>query len=71
MPRLSVNYSNTVIYKIVCKDLNIKDLYVGSTTDFIRRKSMHKFNCNKNACNYKIYEIIRKNGGWVTGQCLR
>jgi hypothetical protein len=65
MPR---NYQNTVIYKIVCNDLNIKDLYIGSTVDFKVRKSSHKKNCydesNKYSYNYKIYKIIRDNGGW-------
>ena len=32
MPRKVVDYSKTVIYKIVCKDLNITELYVGHTT---------------------------------------
>ena len=65
MPR---NYKNTIIYKIVCKDINIKDFYVGSTTDFTKRKSRHKSTCyntnNEYAYNYKIYKIIRDNGGW-------
>ena len=42
MPKNNINYSNTIIYKIVCNDLNIKDLYRGSTTDFHNRKSNHK-----------------------------
>ena len=33
------DYSNTIIY---CKDENIKDVYVGHTTDFIGRKYSHK-----------------------------
>jgi hypothetical protein len=67
MPRLNVNYDNTVIYKIVCNDLNIKDCYVGSTTDFTKRKSQHKRTCNyENIKNYnlKVYKMIRNNGGW-------
>ena len=62
MPRVSINYSKTVIYKIVCNDLEIKEIYVGHTTDFIRRKKHHKFRCKEE--NYKIYETIRNNGGW-------
>ena len=38
MPRLPVDYKNTIIYKIVCNDLKIKDTYVGHTTDFKSRK---------------------------------
>jgi hypothetical protein len=66
MPRLPIDYSKTIIYKIVCNDLNITDVYVGSTTDFIRRKGQHKSVCNseKSKINYKVYQTIRENGGW-------
>jgi hypothetical protein len=69
MPLTPTNYSNTIIYKIVCKDLSVTDVYVGHTTDFKSRKSRHKSNCNdtknKNKCyNLKVYEFIRANGGW-------
>ena len=67
MPKNNINYSNTIIYKIVCIDLNIKDLYIGSTTDFYNRKSNHKSKCNlENGKNYdlNIYKCIRANGGW-------
>ena len=67
MPRIPINYQNTIIYKIVCNDLNIKDLYVGHTTDFKRRKSEHKLNCNNQKSekyNMKIYKVIRNNQGW-------
>jgi hypothetical protein len=59
MPR---NYNNTVIYKIVCKDLNVKECYIGSTIEFIKRKSQHKIKSKFH--HYKIYEFIRDNGGW-------
>ena len=67
MPRLPMNYQNTVIYKIVCNDLNVKDIYVGHTTNFIKRKYQHKQCSNKlnyKGYGYKIYETIRQNGGW-------
>ena len=66
MPRLPVDYNNTVIYKIVCNDLSIKDLYVGHTTDFRTRKNQHKTMCNRSneKYNYKVYQVIRNNGGW-------
>ena len=38
MPRKETDYSKTVIYKIVCNDLTITDIYVGHTTDFVVRK---------------------------------
>ena len=67
MPRTKTDYSNTIIYKIVCNDLNITDCYVGHTTNFRHRKSQHKCTCNneKNKdYNLKIYKTIRDNGGW-------
>ena len=39
MPKDIINYSSTIIYKIVCKDLNVKDIYIGHTTNFIKRKA--------------------------------
>jgi len=67
MPKTNINYQNTIIYKIVCNDLNVKDVYVGHTTDFRRRKSQHKNRCanvNDKHYNLNIYKIIRENGGW-------
>ena len=64
MPRLPTDYSNTIIYKIVCKNLEITDCYVGNTTDFRKRKYKHKFHSKIDNYNYKIYKIIRENGGW-------
>ena len=67
MPRQNINYQNTIIYKWVCNDLNITDIYVGSTTDIIRRKQAHKSTCNnENSKNYnlKIYKTMREHGGF-------
>jgi hypothetical protein len=67
MPRTNVDYSKTVIYKIVCNDLTITDLYVGSTTQFTRRKTEHKYHCctdTSKKYKIKIYEMIRSNGCW-------
>lgn len=67
MPRLKTDYSKIVIYKLVCKDYKVRDIYIGSTTDYTKRKSAHKYTCNnvsdKNY-NNKTYKIIRENGGW-------
>ena len=46
MPRLPIDYSRSVLYKITCRDKTIPDVYVGSTTDFSKRKNRHKTNCN-------------------------
>ena len=67
MPKTIINYENTIIYKIVCKDLNIKDVYVGSTTNFTNRKRDHKkccINATDRHFHQKNYEIMRNNGGW-------
>ena len=67
MPKKEIDYSKLVIYKIVCNDLTITDLYIGSTTDFIKRKNSHKSRCNNinNASyNFSIYKTIRENGDW-------
>jgi hypothetical protein len=67
MPKVGVDYSNTIIYKIYCKDEKINDVYVGNTTNFTKRKYQHKI-CSKNTNDQyyklKIYKIIRENGGW-------
>jgi len=67
MPKTDIDYSNTIIYKITCKDPDIKDVYVGHTTNFVQRKHAHKQSCtNMKSSNYscKLYEVIRNNGGW-------
>ena len=67
MPKHDIDYSNTIIYKITCNDLNVSDLYVGHTTNFVQRKHAHKQSCiNEKSPNYKckLYDVIRKNGGW-------
>ena len=46
MPKVEIDYSKTIIYKLCCKDINITDIYVGHTTNFIKRKNEHKSDCN-------------------------
>jgi hypothetical protein len=68
MPKNEIDYSNTIIYKITCKDSMVSDLYVGHTTNFVQRKHAHKQSCiNTKSPNHKckLYEVIRNNGGWV------
>ena len=67
MPRQPINYDNTCFYKIVCKNLDIHDMYVGHTTDFTSRKTQHKNTCknlNDKSYNRYVYRFIRDNGGW-------
>ncbi len=47
--------------------MNITDSYVGSTTNFTKRKNGHKSDCNDANCkqyNFKLYKTIREKGGW-------
>ena len=67
MPRQPINYDNTCFYKIVCKNVDIHDIYVGHTTDFTTRKTRHKNICmnpNFKGHNSRVYSFIRDNGGW-------
>lgn len=62
-----VNYQNSFIYKLCCKNTTIEDIYIGSTTNFKERKRAHKTNCNnENNRNYNInvYKFIRNHGGF-------
>ena len=65
MPKHDIDYSNTIIYKIFCKDSTITDLYIGHTTNFVQRKHAHKQFCNNNKIDKcKLYQFIQDNGGW-------
>jgi hypothetical protein len=68
MPKLPTDYSKTAIYKLVhIEDYDNANIYIGSTTDFIRRKNNHKSTCNlitSRGYNDKKYQYIRNNGGW-------
>ena len=71
MPKVEIDYSNTIIYKITCKNPAITDVYVGHTTNFVQRKHAHKQSCiNNKSSNHacKLYEVIRANGGWANWQ---
>ena len=66
MPKKPIDYSKALIYSIVCKtDESL--LYIGSTTNFTKRKNLHKTACyNEKNVNYNVpvYVMIRANGGW-------
>ena len=62
------NYQNAVIYKLCCKDINISEIYIGSTSNMRIRKSVHKNICNNTSSrNYNsyVYKFIRENGGFI------
>jgi len=61
------NYSNGIIYKLCCKNPNIENIYIGSTTDIDCRKQYHINSCNnKNDFSYNNYKykFIRENGNF-------
>jgi len=70
--------SNYIIYKISCKDDNIKNLYVGSSSNFYNRQNQHMkscYNMKDVSYNNRLYTFIRSHGGfdnWEFGilECL-
>ena len=63
---MTIDYSKTIIYKIICNDLLITECYVGHTTNIKNRITDHKNKINnvKNPKHHlKVYEFIRNNGG--------
>jgi hypothetical protein len=67
MPKTPIDYSRTHFYKLCCRNPEITDIYVGHTTDFTRRRRLHKSTCcneNANHHNYNVYKYIRENGHW-------
>jgi len=74
MPKNQTDYSNTIIYKLCCKDTLIDDIYIGHTTHFINRKNQHKTSChniNDKKYNQYVYKFIRENGGWENWSMLK
>ena len=62
-----INYNESTVYKLCCKDVSVKEIYVGSTTNFIRRKYQHKSICNNvndKSHNSHVYIFIRETGGF-------
>jgi hypothetical protein len=67
MSKTILDYSNTIIYKISCKNTTISDVYVGHTTNFVQRKQSHRYCCNNTVSSDhqpKLYQTIREHGGW-------
>jgi hypothetical protein len=65
---MAPNYSKSAIYKLVCNDPLIIEIYIGSSTNTKQREKNHKRNCNneknKKHYNLRVYTFIRANGGW-------
>jgi len=68
------DYSKTIIYKLINYDYP-ELVYVGSTTNFIKRKQNHKknscLNSNIKQTNLKLYQVIRNNGGWENWNMIK
>ena len=68
------DYSKACVYKIICKDSSITDIYIGSTINFKSRGYLHKHHCNNpnsKKYNSKAYKFIRENGGWDNWQMIK
>ena len=67
---MTVDYSNTVIYRLRSNNPLIEEKYIGHSGDFTARKYSHKnrSNNNKNSSekeyHYEVYKFIRENGGF-------
>jgi hypothetical protein len=73
MPKTKIDYSKTIIYKIINYDFPDL-LYVGSTTNFTKRKQNHKERCSNvvnKSHDYKIYKTIRENGEWESWNMIK
>ena len=73
MSKTQIDYSKTIIYKIEhIEDDNL--VYVGHTTCWDKRKCKHKNACmneKEKGYNYKLYRMIRDNGGWEEFRMLK
>ena len=59
-----LSFTSCVVH---CTDPTVKEVYVGSTTNFRKRKNQHNeccTNANSKQYYYPVYTHIRQNGGW-------
>ena len=61
MPR--IDYGKNCIYSIKCKSPDKNFVYIGSTTNFTKRKYDHRKNALSNL-DEPLYKCINDNGGW-------
>jgi hypothetical protein len=67
------DYTKTIIYKLINYDFP-ELVYVGSTTNFTRRKQEHKkvVFCDTNKQYHrKLYVSIRENGNWESWEMIK
>ena len=61
---MSPNYSNTIVYKIKCKDPEVPDFYLGYSTFTLEHVArMFEVRC-KHDENWPVCEFVRQNGGF-------
>jgi len=70
MPRKYVDYSKTYVYLLTCKNPTILDGYISHTTNLTQRKYKHKRDTLDLSYQTKLYDAIRKNGGWANWKCI-
>ena len=61
------------VYKLVCKNVDATEVYVGSSTSLRNRRACHKSACNNQndkSYNLPVYQYIRENGGWANWDLL-
>ena len=69
MPRKYTDYSKTYVYLLTCKNPKISDAYISQTTNLTQRKYKHKRETLDLSIQTKLYDSIRKNGGWTNWNC--
>lgn len=68
------NFTNSVIYKIVCKDLEVKDVFVSSTQNLDNRIASHKKLAKQPQLqplsDQLMYTTIQAKGGFDNWDCI-
>jgi hypothetical protein len=73
MPKKPIDYSKCMFYRLVCRDPNVKEVYVGHTTSEVDRRATHKSCCtNEKGKGYNlfVYRFIREHGSWDNWQLI-
>jgi hypothetical protein len=69
----SPDFSKCAFYRLICRDVNVKECYVGHTCGVVNRRHNHKIHCNNEKdilYNTYVYRFIREHGGWDNWQLL-
>jgi hypothetical protein len=73
MPRKPIDYSKSLFYRIVCRDIMVKECYIGSTTNETKRRASHKSCCTNQKSkkhDLYVYKFIRDHGSWQNWQLI-